>query len=459
MKKLTPKLAVLVLVLSVTYLLYFVDRSQGVLLNTAVALAAVSWWFAYKGLSWKEALTIGVLMRFGALFAFPLLSDDIYRFLWDGELWLAGYHQLDFIPVEAPESFKAGHEALLLNMNSAGYHTVYPLVSQIVFGLAAKFGASLEMSTVLLKLPLFLAELGVLRLLYLLDKAGSRTGVAAYALLPLPVIELIGNAHFEGLAMLGVLGALYALPFGPSRSTPPTLGQFRNSSGLLGIGVLTKLVPLLTAPAIALAILWNTQFSNKWNWGNAVSFSIRFILTVALGMYIFLNGADLSGFGESLNLYFQKFEFNGSLYVLASAMGEWYKGWNWIAVIGPSLSILSMLSIITLAVVRGWKKLDLVTTLLFSFGIYILCATTVHPWYAIYLVALAPLTKYKWPYVLGFSVFLCYLAYGTEDIVVPLWATIVEYGLVLGVLIYELRNPNFSQLMCNREEDLQSTDG
>jgi len=279
---------------------------------------------------------------------------------------------------EAPSAFAKTHSELLAKMNSAGYYTVYPPVSQLVFAFGAWLGSTITSATIWLKLPLFIGELCVLRLLFLMDKNSLHKGVSAYALLPLPIIEIVGNAHFEGLAVLGVLGAIYYL----------------RKNGIC----------------------------------------------VAIGMTLFLLPADLSSFGESLNLYFQKFEFNGSLYVFASALGLWYKGWNWIAVVGPSLSVLAMVSILALAFVRGWKNLDLATTLLFSFGVYILCATTVHPWYAIYLVALAPLTKFKWPYMLGFSVFLSYLAYGTEDVVVPLWASVLEYGSVLAVLFFEIQH-------------------
>ncbi len=441
MKTWGPKFAVLVLIAAITYLLFFVVREDGYPLLATIAIAAMAWWVAHRGLHWRESLTIGILLRFGALFSFPLLSDDIYRFLWDGNLWLGGFHPLDFIPNDAAAvplradldasvgTFARINAELLARMNSAGYYTVYPPISQVVFTFGAWLGSSITSATFWLKVPLFLGELGILRLLYLLEKRGNYRGLAAYALLPLPIVEVLGNAHFESMAVLGVLLALFCF----------RQNQRWKSGAWLGFGVLAKLVPLLAAPAITLAFLWEAVKTTGWHWKRALGFGLSVILTISTGMTIFLLPADLTGFGESLNLYFQKFEFNGSLYILASAFGEWYKGWNWIAVIGPSLSILSMLSILLLAFVRAWKGRDLATTLLFSFGVYILCATTVHPWYAIYLVALTPLTRYKWPYLLSFTVFLSYLAYGTEDIVVPVWATLLEYGSVFTLMLWELR--------------------
>ena len=434
-----PKVAVLILVAAVTYLLFFVVRDEGFLLLSIVAIAAGAWWIAHRRLHWKESLKIGLILRFGALFAFPLLSDDIYRFLWDGDLWLSGYHPLNFVPEDADPAFAKTNATLLEHMNSAGYYTVYPPISQVVFTFGAWLGSTLSSAAFWLKVPLFLGELGILRLLYLLDKEDDYKGLAAYALLPLPIIEVVGNAHFESMAVLGVLLAIFSF----RQNNNWTSGAW------LGFGVLAKLVPLLAAPAITLAFLWKNDKTLGWSWKKAIGFGVSLLVLIGIGMAIFLLPADLSGFGESLNLYFQKFEFNGSLYVLASALGEWYKGWNWISVIGPSLSIISMFSILALAFVRGWKGRELATTLLFSFGVYILCATTVHPWYAIYLVVLAPLTRYKWPYLLSFTVFFSYLAYGTEDVVVPVWATIIEYGSVLIFMIWEIVQRGKKLVMVN----------
>ncbi|MFK8057123.1 MAG: glycosyltransferase 87 family protein [Saprospiraceae bacterium] len=427
----------------------FERDNQGAVIILPIVMA-LGYWGALKG---QHSIAIVIVVAVGArllnLVAIPLLSDDFYRFLWDGELWLAGYHPLDFIPVEAPQSFYADgilrhgnpNKELLENMNSAGYYTVYPPLSQLVFAFAAWMGNTIQEGVTWMKAVIILGELAVLSLLYDLDKRENKAGFIAYALLPLAIIELSGNLHFEGLAVLGILLAIHGF-----RQNKPWLSGF----GLaFGIGV--KLVPALIGPALLIAWLKkanpaSNRLDSELNYKSSIIFLLSALFFSAVFFVPFFASADLSGFGESLDLYFRSFEFNGSLYVLASALGQWYKGWNWISVIGPSLSILSMLSIITLAVVRGWKKLDLATTLLFSFGIYILCATTVHPWYAIYLVALAPLTKYKWPYVLGFTVFLSYLAYGTEDVVVPIWATVIEYSSVLAILIYELNQQSSEQV-------------
>ena len=437
-----------VLFAALLFSLFYLNRSDETIILLLTVILGLSYWGTLRG---KFDITSIILMAIGArlisLLPLPLLSDDYFRFLWDGELWLAGYHPLDFIPEESPSTFLSKslftpnnvNKELLANMNSSGYYTVYPPLSQLVFAFAAWMGDSIQEGVTWIKAVLVLGEIIVLSLLYDLDKHENKAGFVAYAILPLAIIELAGNVHFEGLAALGVLISILGF-----RQNKPWLSGF----GLaFGIGV--KLVPALVGPALLIAWLKKpkadqNRLQHDLNFISSILFLVSTLIFSAIFFIPFFVTADLSGFGESLNLYFQKFEFNGSLYVLASALGEWYKGWNWIAVIGPSLSILSMLSILTLAFVRGWKKLDLATTLLFSFGIYILCATTVHPWYAIYLVALAPLTTYKWPYLLGFTVFLSYLAYGTEDVVVPIWATILEYGSVIGMLVYELNSQRFS---------------
>ena len=178
--------------------------------------------------------------------------------------------------------------------------------------------------------------------------------------------------------------------------------------------------------------------SRTWDWSTALAFCVLLLGIVSLLLGAFIFSAHATGFGESLDLYFRTFEFNGSLYPIAAYLGSVYKGWNWIAVIGPALSLLSLTSIIALAAYRQWRGLDLAETLLWCFAIYLLCATTVHPWYFVYLIGLGSLTRYRWPMVLGVTGFLSYAAYGQVPVVVPVWALVLEYGPVLGWMAWEL---------------------
>lgn len=445
------------------YLLYAADRAAAASYLLPLLVAALAYACAWRSLRLREAIALGLVLRLLAVFAFPLLSDDVYRFLWDGRLWGASVHPLAAPPAHLPAgalgeagvAFAKTHAGLLAAMNSPSYYTVYPPLAQATFAVSAALAASTYWAAVWLKAILIVGECGLVALLWRgarcngfveHDGAGSlppRLAVVAYWLHPLPIVELVGNAHFEGLAVLGAVGALATLG-------TRTSGRAATYAGLaLAGGALVKLVPLIWAPAVALALLWTRAASPgnaaarpgaaAWAWGPALAFGSTLCLTVGLGFAALFAGADVSNFGESLDLYFRTFEFNGSLYGLARAAGQWYKGWNWIAVVGPTLSAAGAVAIVAISIRRGWRGRHLPTTLLWCTTVYLLCATTVHPWYFAYLVALAPLTPYRWPYVLGFAAFLSYLAYGTEAVAVPWWALCLEYLPVAAVATLEVR--------------------
>ena len=418
----------------ILFLCFFADRNEGYLIGIMLVVGAFCWYTAIHHLHLSWAVGIGISLRLAACFSVPLLSDDYFRFIWDGELWLAGIHPLNQLPTEVSATFADRHATLLQEMNSAGYFTVYPPLSQAVFALSAWLGKTIFAQVVTLKIFLFIAELGVLRLLYLLCKDSKNLAVAAYALHPLAIVEICGNGHFEGFALLGILLAVYG---------------FRQNDTLLGglgiaVGFLVKLVPLLLAPAIALAWLFSKpspagKFSfPALDFRRLLNFSASLVALSLLGFVVFLYDADLSGFGESLDLYFRKFEFNGSIYPLASTLGKWYEGWNWIAVVGPGLSIISFLTIMSLSIFRSFHRLNLEETLLWSMAAYLAFATTVHPWYAIYLVGIGSLTRYTWPYLLGFTVFLSYVAYGQNPVEVPPFIALLEWGSVALYAAYEV---------------------
>ncbi len=673
---------------AVLYLLFGVERDETLGLLLAVALCYPGFRLLSAAGDARKNLTfsLGLGLRIAAVFAFPLLSDDIYRFLWDGGLWWSGLHPFAATPEALAASsegaaFAKTHGDWLANMNSAGYFTVYPPLSQLVFAIGG-LAPNAFWGSVLVKAVLLGGELGVWWLLSRLTARleNPREIVNWYWLNPLVIVEVMGNAHFEGLALAGVLAALYALRraglgwarqgyvrayfdhqniYGPKyganmsvRVGPglrpagvavvPIPGSRRwwrwilLAAAALAAATIVKLVPLLLAPAFALVVLWSwthwprydnlyynflgkrwkatvramagtptnralimippvraerrsatkppprqirvpdahpedttshttsptsnhtashttshttepatvdqtdpqttedeyilsgewpyghpyevvppspaelealreevsrrragsgtatdqrctaapapppppppptvadelaahgasfpestpppetgareaakqssidggfrrvafplLQGHRRWNWTSGIGFGASLVALVALAMTVTLIGSGVSGFGESLDLYFRSFEFNGSLYAVASALGVWYKGFNWIAVVGPGLGLAAGAGILAISVYRSWHGLDFVTTLLWCMTVYLACATTVHPWYFLYLLGLGVLTAYRWPVLLSFTAFLSYAAYATTEVVVPTWALWLEYGPVV----------------------------
>src|SRR4026208_386392 len=81
----------------------------------------------------RIAIAFAVLFRLSILFAPPYLSDDIYRYVWDGRVQAAGINPYRYIPA-APELAQLRDDAIYPKINRKDWaHTIYPAVAQVVF--------------------------------------------------------------------------------------------------------------------------------------------------------------------------------------------------------------------------------------------------------------------------------------------------------------------------------------
>ncbi len=168
----------------------------------------------------------------------PLLSSDVYRYVWDGKVQLAGINPYRYVPM-APELESLRDEAIYPSISRADYaHAVYAPAAQVIFALAATaimpgvFGMKLMMA-------LFDA-LAIGALIWLLRIAGRDPAeLLIYAWLPLPVWEFAGNAHVDAMATgLLVLALLLSMR-----------GRVLWSGVVLAAATLTKFLPAAVLPA------------------------------------------------------------------------------------------------------------------------------------------------------------------------------------------------------------------
>ncbi|CAH1000595.1 hypothetical protein LEM8419_01729 [Neolewinella maritima] len=428
MRLLVRSVGGLLLTAGVLYLGYLVDRTDFHSLFTAVAAA----FLGYLLIVWRPVATplrywigLGIVLRVLLVFAFPQLSDDVYRFIWDGKLVAAGHNPFAQLPayyLEAGHSVAGLNQALFNRLNSPDYHTIYPPVAQAVFTLAAWlspnswYGAAVVMKTVLL-----LAELGSVVLLYrLLGTFGLPPDrVLYYWLNPLIIVEIVGNLHFEGMMVCFLLLSLYLL----------TKSRYGGAAGAMAVSIASKLLPLMLLPFL-LGRLWRRSF---W-----VFFGVLGVATGLLFLPLLLGSGFIEGFGGSLDLYFRTFEFNASVYYLLRAYGYYELGWNQIARFGPLLAQVAagLIFIVALADRRtDWRSLP--GLWLAAFIIYLLCATTVHPWYLAVPIALCGFTRWRFPLLWSFLIMLTYVSYTVIPYQENLLVVAVEYGLVAGCYVWE----------------------
>jgi alpha-1,6-mannosyltransferase len=173
-----------------------------------VVSAAAAAWAAMVAaeLGQRHALMVvlatAAALRLVLLFSDPLLSSDIYRYVWDGRVQAAGINPYRHVPA-APELAALRDDAIYPNINRADYApTIYPPVAQMIYLAVTRFGETLPV----MKLGLLTFEaLGIWCLIQILQMLGQPAArVAAYAWHPLPVWEIAGNGHADA-AMLGLM--------------------------------------------------------------------------------------------------------------------------------------------------------------------------------------------------------------------------------------------------------------
>ena len=95
-----------------------------------------------KAISADLLFTTGLFFRILLLFALPALSQDFYRFIWDGRLLLHGYNPYLHLPSTLINTtgFNIPEAQVLfdgMGSLSATHYTNYPPVNQLCFLLAA----------------------------------------------------------------------------------------------------------------------------------------------------------------------------------------------------------------------------------------------------------------------------------------------------------------------------------
>lgn len=179
-------------------------------------------------------------MRLALVWQPPFLSDDVYRYVWDGKVQASGINPYRFIP-EAPELASLRDADVFPHINRRAYApTIYPPAAQLTFLIAYFLGGGTVVGTKLVMVACDLATVGLLaRLLRRLGEDPRK--VIVYAWHPLACWEVAHSGHLDAVAIMLIAGTLLAAH-----------GSRRGLAGaLLGLAVLVKGYPLLLAPALA----------------------------------------------------------------------------------------------------------------------------------------------------------------------------------------------------------------
>ncbi|PRX52403.1 glycosyltransferase 87 family protein [Salegentibacter salegens] len=395
---------------------------------------------------------IAILFRLIFIIATPNLSQDFYRFIWDGTLILEGLNPYLSVPKELPTSLQPISQELIQGMGSlsAGNYTSYPPVNQLLFAISALLGGkSILGSLVVMRLLIILADLGILyfgrKLLLKLDLPVHQ--IFWFILNPFIIIELTGNLHFEGVMLFFLVWSVYLLH----------QKKWIRSAVLLGISVSVKLLPLLFLPLLWKYFLKKRSFKNlpdnaliknkikqvqELNFQQLFTYYLIAGFTILISFLPFISSEFITNFSASIVLWFQKFEFNASIYYVIRWIGFQLKGYNIIETAGKILPLIVMIILAALAFFRKNNTTErLLSTMLLGVSAYFLLATTVHPWYVATPLLLSVFTNFRFALIWSFLVILSYSAYSNAEFKENFWLIAIEYILVIGIFLLEIFRP------------------
>ncbi len=397
--------------------------------------------FAYQLVEKRphNTLLLGLIaLSFRLLFLpiLPNLSQDFYRFIWDGRMLIAGYNPYLYLP----ESLIANNTAPIAEAQelyqgmgalNGSHYTNYPPISQFCYAIAALFaGKNILGSVIIMRTLLILADAGIFvygrKLLKALGLPENR--IFWYLLNPFIIIELTGNLHFEGLMVFFIVWSLYFLQ----------KKLWYRAAICLAFGVSVKLIPLLFLPLFYQYFIKEEKTTLLIRWIKLIGFYMSVCVVTLLLFSPFITSEFLHNFSKTIGLWFQNFEFNASIYYIIRWIGYQTVGWNVIGTVGKILPIITIGILLGLTFFRKSQTLPrLISTMLLGISCYYFLSTTVHPWYLAVPLILSVFTRYKFVLLWSLVIILSYTAYEHIGFKENLWMVGLEYLLVISCFIYE----------------------
>jgi alpha-1,6-mannosyltransferase len=287
----------------------------------------------------------------------PKLSNDVYRYLWDGLIQKEGYNPYLYVPGDWKfHDLQEANMKLFRHVDWRDKFTPYPPVAQYIFKnahtLFDQYG--LIGGKFLFALPIILSAL---LLYFLVDKKLY----AIFVLNPLLLLEVVANAHLDGWVIFFMIAGLYL--YNKKKYIPASL--------VWTLAIATKVYPIIFVPFFLFDLLRQKKFKE-------VIISILLSTGLLYLLYRPFIGESLFPIMHYLTLPNEQ-EYNASLYRYIYLL----LGINNIGVYVLAAKICGYLFAIGVLILLLIKKYSY--TLLLVVGIlYLLCSPIVFPWYSLF---------------------------------------------------------------------------
>jgi hypothetical protein len=357
-------------------------------------LTALRWSVGLGARGLAAALGLALAWRFALVLAPPLLSDDIYRYVWEGRIQLHGGNP--YVWEDRPEAPRWAplRDDVWGGVTHKFYSALYPPAWQM----AAAGVVWLGDSVTAMKGFLVACEIAALAMLgWILRRRGlPPERVLVFAWSPLALVEIAGSGHNDAFAILLTVAALAALEGGR-----PLL-----SATLGAVALQAKVLPGLVLAA------WSRRY-RWWHLAAAALVAAAFVIP-------YLDAG--SGLWHSATRYARYWRFNETVFAALRAA------------IGSEDAAMAASSVLLLLVVAAtaWKAPEAAAAGLIAVAASLLLAANVLPWYALWFLPFLVLRDSPAPLLFTGTVALAYLAYpewrSGHAWQVSWWIRALEYG-------------------------------
>lgn len=405
------------------------------LLLVAFIIYGIAVWIVLR---WPQAVRLSTVLLFAVLFRLVLLSsnviqeDDLYRYVWDGQVSLQGVSPYRYAPNEIPMELVPlrdaanSHPDIVTRVNHPGVPTIYPPVAQAVFALTQR-AAPWSLRGVRVMSVVFDGLCVLLVIAILKQLALPLSQVLIYAWSPLVLKEFANSGHMDTIAMAMVLLSLLFL----------LRRRWGWAGTALALGVAGKYYPLVLAPVIGQRV---------WQEGRGVfhRWAIAFVGTLAL-CFAPLITDELRAF-RGLGIYAGTWELNAGLFSMVQSFARLVAG-----DVAPYATRLLLGGLMLAALVWSLRRTSavrddagLIGRCVFVIGVLFLLSPVQTPWYLCWMVPLLCVVPSRAWLLLSGSILCYYMGFFVEyHYAEPqrsvLWNAVktLEYAPFFGLVLWQ----------------------